>query len=326
MSKTLKAEPISLERADAQLRGTIMMVLATVGFASGSILVKFIYREGISPATMQAVRMVIAATVLWVLFGAVRGWRQYLRLESRRQFWGCLAVAATNSVSQLLYFLALVELDAGLAQMIFACNPVIVIVIMFFFGERPTGPKMARLGLAMLGLYFLILVGNGGAKPANFTSIMMIIGCAFVYAAHIILYQKLLSQTNSFTNTLYILSIMAVIYTILELAQNGLNGVTHVSGLGWGLLIAMALVTAVIARLLMFTGVMLAGSTTIALAGVSEPLLVLVGATLILGEKLNLWQWVGAGLIVASIGLGSLKPSSLARSRIAEPSINEKSA
>jgi drug/metabolite transporter (DMT)-like permease len=285
------------------------MLLATVGLASGSIIVKFIYREGVSPVTMLCLRMIIASAILWLLFVAIKDFRPYLRLESRRQFWGCVAVGATNAVSQLLYFLALTDLNPGLAQMIFACNPAIVVIIMLFFGERLTGLKISRLGLALLGLYFLTLVGSSGDKAVSFTSVALIVVCAVVYAAHLVLYQKLLSDTSSMTNTVYILSTMAVIYLVMELAQRGFAGVTNVSGVAWFWLVLMSLFATVVARLLMFTGLKLVGGTQVALTGVSEPLLVLLGSTLILGEQFSPGQWLGAGLVVTSLALAGLARS-----------------
>ena len=287
------------------------MLLATVGLASGSILVKLIYREGVAPVTMLGLRMVMASAMLWLLFLTVKDFRPYLRLESRWQFWGCLAVGATNAVSQLLYFLALTDLNPGLAQMIFACNPAIVVIIMLFFGERLTGLKISRLGLALLGLYFLTLAGSSsGSKGVSFTSVVLILACAAVYAVHLVLYQKLLSTTSSMTNTVYILSTMAVIYVVMELVQHGLSGVIQVSGVAWFWLVLMSLFATVIARLLMFTGLKLAGGTQVALTGVSEPLLVLLGSTLILGEQFSPAQWLGAGLVVASLVLAGFSRSS----------------
>lgn len=299
------AEKPAAPPTNTQARGTILMIVATLCLSSSSILAKFIYRENVAPITMLDLRFVIASLVMWLFYSLVKTWRPYLWLKSWRQFWGCVAVGGSNSISQLFYFIALTELDPGLAQMIFSLNPAIIALIMLFFGERLTRLKIARLGLGLAGLYFLTLAGSGSGKAINPWYVLLIIGCSAVYAIHLTLYQKLLGGTNSRTNTLYVLTTMAVIYTVIELVQHQTAGVAAVPAFSWLLIVMMALVSTALARLLMFEGLALIGGTQVALIGIGEPVIVLFTSVLLLNEHLSLSQWIGAGLVIFSIALAA---------------------
>jgi drug/metabolite transporter (DMT)-like permease len=283
------------------------MVFATLCLSSSSLLAKYVYREGVGPVTMLDLRFVVAAAVLWLFYLSARNWRQYIWLKSRRQFWGCVAVGGANALSQSLYFVALQELDPGLAQMIFSFNPAIIALIMLFFGERLTRLKIARLGLGLGGLYFLTLAGGNAGQSVPAFSVLLIMFCSVVYAVHMVLYQKLLPGTSSRTNTLYILTTMAVIYSVIELFQRGVSGVAGVDATAWIFILVMALVSTSVARLLMFGGLALIGGTQAALIGIGEPVIVLFSSVWLLGERLTLNQWLGAGLIICSIALAAIR-------------------
>ncbi len=304
---------LSLRRPEGETRedvnpyrkGTILMLLATCCLSSSSIITKFIYREGVGPVTMLVLRFLIASAILWIFYLLSPTWRPFIFLKSKRQLFGCIAVGSANSISQTLYFYALLNLNPGLATMIFSFNPVIIAIIMLFFGESLSRKIIVRLALALGGLYFLTFAGGPGTSNIPLQSVILIILCALVYAIHLVFYQKLLPDTNPRTNTLYILSTMGVIYTFLEGFQNGFRGVFEVSGTAWLFLLFLAIFSTSLARLLMFTGVGLIGGTQVALIGLMEPVIVVISSVIILGERFSPPQWVGGALVLASISLAA---------------------
>jgi drug/metabolite transporter (DMT)-like permease len=86
------------------------------------------------------------------------------------------------------------------------------------------------------------------------------------------------------------------------------------SGAAWRAVLALTVVT-VISRLSLFMGVKRLGGVQAALIGLSELLVTMLSASALLGERLTPQQWLGAGLLAASIllvvrerGLGNLPP------------------
>ena len=65
------------------------------------------------------------------------------------------------------------------------------------------------------------------------------------------------------------------------------------------------IVVTIIARLLFFAGVKIAGSRQAALLTPLELLLTVFWAVLLLGESLTPQQWVGTFFVIASVALGA---------------------
>src|SRR5690606_12443343 len=73
--------------------------------------------------------------------------------------------------------------------------------------------------------------------------------------------------------------------------------------LGWWWLAFLALVPTALAYALYFTGLPAAGATPAALAALLEPLAAALLAIAVLDERLALWGWLGAALLVLAVVL-----------------------
>ena len=61
----------------------------------------------------------------------------------------------------------------------------------------------------------------------------------------------------------------------------------------------------ILARLLVFAGLRNLGGAQTSLLGLAELLVALLIAFFLLGERMTPWQWLGGGLLMASMVLGS---------------------
>ena len=292
-------------RSGTAISGVLAMLVATVLLAGGSIFGKLVYREGVAPLTMLSTRFALTIVVLWGIYTILPGWRQYIRLGSRRQLWGCILVGTCNTVSMSLYFFALTEMDASLAVLIYSVAPGMVAGILALFGERFTRIILIRLVVALVGMVLLTSVGGGIAAPP--LAVAMILGCALTYAIHLVFYQKLLAGTDTRTNTLYILSTMGVQFLLCFLIPGQLEQVPALTPNAWLLIGGFVIFTTILARLLMFHGVATIGGSQVALIGIAEPLLVVMLSYILLGERLAPSQWSGAIFILISLGLGAVQ-------------------
>ena len=105
------------------------------------------------------------------------------------------------------------------------------------------------------------------------------------------------------TVALYVLTSM----TIVVLVAYVLNGAGPIPASGLPPTIMLASIT-VASRLLMFLGVKKLGSIQTALLGVTEILVTLVLSIFILNEQLLARQWIGAGVLIASLLLILFEP------------------
>jgi drug/metabolite transporter (DMT)-like permease len=266
------------------------VLLAVLCLSIAPTLIKVGLVVEVDPVTLLALRLLTAALAFWILFALF--WPQYLRVD-RRGLAACAGVAAANATSLLCYYLALTHIDVSLAQMISSLYPVVVLLLLATRGEGITRISLLRLGLALLGVY--LLIGPGG--QANMTGVLLVLGAATGYALHLTLIQWTLTDYPSQTVALYVVSIMAGILIVVRLFQ--FKPWQPLPLGGWEVVLATGLVSTVLARLAMFTGIQHIGTSQAALLGPTETFLSVTWATLFLGEQLSLVQWAG-GLLILS--------------------------
>jgi len=124
------------------------------------------------------------------------------------------------------------------------------------------------------------------------------LGAGLLYAAHLVVNQRVLYDVPAPTVALYTLSGMAVTVSVGYLVAGG--PVMPPTNGAWAAVLLLTLVT-MVSRLLLFMGVKRLGGVQAALIGLSELLVTVLCALLLLGETLSAVQWVGAVLLAASV-------------------------
>jgi drug/metabolite transporter (DMT)-like permease len=283
-----------MNRKSAYVGGLLWALAAACCLSIAPTLIKAGLTAAMDPIPLLALRLVVAALVLWVIFAVFQ--REKLRID-RPGLLACLAVAAANSISLVCYYVALTRIHASVATLIFSLYPAVVLVLLALKGERLTRVGLARLGLALCGVYLLIVPG-GTADPAG---IVLACGTAVFYAVHLNLVQWRLRNYDSQTVTIYVVSLMALMLSVPFILQ--LKQWRPVSPAGWGVILATGVVSTAAARLAMFAAVRHIGSGQVALLGSVDTVLAVLWSLLFLGERLSPLQWSGSLLIVASASL-----------------------
>ena len=278
---------------DGREQGVLVTLLSTICFGLAPIFGKFAYRAEVTPFTLAALRTIIAVALLWAFYLVF--WPQAIQIRWQNLL-GCIGMGVTNGVGSLFYYTGLARLDASLTQLLWTFYPIWVFVFLSAAGHPVSRLALLRLALALLGTYLLTYAG---ARPTAWLGIMLILSASACYGWHLVLGQWTLADLDSRTVTLYALSAMAAVVTIARLAT-GMPW-TPISLQGWTAILLLALIPTALARLLVFAGLSRLGGVQTSLLGVAELLVALLLAYLLLGERLSLWQWIGGGLLVASV-------------------------
>jgi len=206
----------------------------------------------------------------------------------------CAVAGLSNGIGMLTYFLALARLDGSLAVMIFAISPLVTLAFLALRGERFKRRHLVRLALGLGGVYLLI----GPAGQIDWLGVLLILVTVCAFALHLALIQWFLQPYDARTITFYVVATMTVINFGLWSVD---GGQWHTLGwLDWLVIAVLALVSTYLARLAMFEGVRRLGGSQVALLLPLETLLAVIWSVVFLGERLNVWEWVGGGLILAS--------------------------
>ena len=279
--------------------GILCTVMASFFLGWAPILGKLALRSGVTPFTLVAFRTLVAALLIWLLFLIL--WRREIVI-SWHGLIGCISVGAVNGFGSLLYYTSLSRLDASRASLLNTLYPLWVVLFLFAAGQPLTRLTLARLALSMLGMLLLTRVGPG--EP-DWLGLALMLASAATYGWHLVLGQWVLAGVPSRTATLYVLTTMACVVGLARTLQG--RPVEPLSAAAWLPILALGLTTT-LSRLAMFTALQRVGGVETSLVGLLELCVSLLLAFLLLGERLTLLQWAGAGLLVVSLILIARDP------------------
>jgi drug/metabolite transporter (DMT)-like permease len=295
------------KKTRARRGGVVFTLLSTIFFGTAPIFGKLAYRAQVLPFTLVALRTVLAAATLWVFYLLV--WRKAIRI-SWRNLMGCVGMGVANGVGSLLYYTGLTRVDASLAQLLYTLYPIWVFIFLIAAGHYVSKGSIVRLALALAGVFAITRYAAGGHTQGGWgdapyadVGVMLMVSSGACYAWHLVLGQWTLADVDSRTVTLYVLSTMAVVVTIARLLEG--SPWTPISTDGWLAVLGLTVFPTILARLMVFAGLRNLGGAQTSLLGLAELLVALLIAFLLLGERLTLWQWVGALLLMTSVVLGS---------------------
>lgn len=278
-------------------RGWLFALLATLIYSTNAPIARGAILAGMAPTTLVLARFVVGAvlfalTLLLTTVGKARGQQRPL---DRKGLTIALLAGVINGLTLLTATWGLVDLSASIATLLaIALTPLFVIGLLRLRGERSTARDWLRLGIGLLGLYFLV----GFAGEASSWGILFTGLSAFLYALHMVLVQWYLRVYNTWVVTA-VLVFGATAPAILLWWQAGAS--LYVPGsIGWAAILIQGLLATYVARLLIYAAVNAIGSAQIALLTPLEAALTVLIAMLWLQEVVNGRQWVGIMLILCS--------------------------
>ena len=274
--------------------GVLLPFLSPVFLGMAPLFGKLAYQSGSDPFTVAAVRTVIAAAILWVIYLVVM--RRYIYIYPAGLL-GCLVIGTVNGLGSLMYYTGLSMLDASLAQLLNGMYLVFVMGLARMAGQQMTYKTTGRVGLALVAL---LLLTGASAGHMNWLGVGLMLGNALMFAGTMLLSQRVLYEMPAPTVTLYVLSTMAVIVVMARIAYGFTTPAWAISQDALGAIVLLGASTA-LARLTMFVGVKQLGSLQTALIAMTEIGVSLMLAFVFLGDRLTAPQWIGVGFLLAGI-------------------------
>lgn len=275
------------------ITGVTAALLTPVFLGMAPIFGKLANNAGADPFTVAAIRTIIAVIILWIAYGVF--FRRYIPVYPAGLS-GCIIIGTINGIGSLFYYSGLDLLDASLTQLINGMYLVFALLLARIGGEQITLQVWIRVLLALLGLFIITGFGESAVNPLG---VGLMIGSAIMFAGTIIFSQYVLFEMPAPTATLYILTTMAVIVTVVWIPigdvpspQQFQRTITPLFLLG---------LTTALSRLLLFASVKFMGSLQAAITALAEIGVALLLAFLILDETLTFEQWLGVFLLALSL-------------------------
>jgi drug/metabolite transporter (DMT)-like permease len=272
--------------------GVGLVVISAATFGSLAIFGRYAYAGGLNTATLLFLRFSLAAVVM----AALLMFRKEPWPRGRLLLW-LVGMGAIGYVGQsFAYLTAIKYASAGLVALLLYLYPTFVAILtVVFLKGRLTRLKVFALALATLGV---ALTAN--PQGGQWTGAFLAISAAAVYAVYIVVGSGVMRQVSAIQSSTIIFASAGLVYAVIALAQGPTWPDTAA---GWGLIAGIVLIATVIPVTAFLAGIKRIGPTDASVLSTLEPVVTVLLAALLLGEKLPLAALLGGGLILAAVVL-----------------------
>jgi len=273
------------------LIGVFLITVSGISFGAAAIFARFAYEAGTNPITLLFLRFGMASICMLFIILVRKN-----PLPRGRILIGLVLMGALGYVGQsFCYFTGLTLASAGLVALLLYLYPAIVTVISVIFLKEPVSKlKITALVLALAGTV-LTIGPAGGGQPLG---IILSLGAAFIYSIYILAGSKIVKQGTAIQSSTVIIISAAVVYGGLISIQGPAFPVTLQ---GWISVIALALISTVLAVVTFLAGLERVGPTNAATLSTIEPVVTVVLASLILGETITPLRILGGMMILLAV-------------------------
>lgn len=282
--------------------GLALITLAALTWGTIGVAVDLLY--GIAetnPLSVGLLRLLLAAPAMLIACRLVVG-PGMLRI-TRRHLAVMALIGAAFAGYQVCYFAAILRLGVATAVLINICSAPVITALLAraVLGERLSPTVLAAMGGAVLGTALLV---GGAPEAANQGDLL--IGAALAFGAGIC-YSVVGLGSRAVAPYYHPLQPLAVAFSLgaILLLPAALPGglILSYPPAGWGLLIYLGVVPTALAYVLYLRGLRSVPATVAATISLLEPLGSTLLAVALLGERLEGVAIIGAGLLLASMGL-----------------------
>ncbi len=282
-----------------RLVGVALALLSSVAFGVMPVLTKRVYEDGVGPLGVLSVRFTVAALVLLALARL-----QHQRLPRGRTLVALLLLGGVGYVAEAqLYFSALERTSASLTALLLYTYPPLVVLLTALLARRlPRPASLVCVLVASVGTVLTLGRVDGGQG----SGVVLGLGAAVTYAVYVLLSGRIAPQAGPLATAAVVMGGAAVVDDVLALATRA--PLPRTAG-AWSALLAVGLVCTVVAVAAFFAALPRLGASDVAVVSTAEPVVSVVVAAVVLGERLGPVQLAGGVLVLlAVVVLARLSP------------------
>lgn len=282
--------------------GFVLIFLAGVCFGSSGVLAKMAMAHGLSPLSAASYRFAMASSVLLpaILFIGPRRFRvkpvDALLLGAH----GIIGVSA----GIFLYFQTIRSSSASLAVLLLYSHPIYTLIASdLILHERLTRIKALAVIMVLTGCILAVRGLDVETPRMDAYTLITGLGAGLAYSFYTVFGKFLLEKRGINTQSLTAYSIVFGALALLAI-QGLLEGFRPVDGgATWLVLIGLALIPTLLGFALYAYGLKYVDAGKAGIIGTVETASALLLAFLILGERMDVAQWIGALMVLCGITL-----------------------
>lgn len=273
-----------------RLIGILLITVSAASFGTLAIFGRYAYADGMDTFTVLFLRFGISASFMSVIL--------FLRKEHfprGRILAQLVGMGALGYVGQsFLYMTAIKYASSGLVALLLYLYPMFVFILsVFILHEKATSIKAIALIFALVGSA-LTVDPNGG----QLIGALMAIAAALIYSVYIIVGTNVMKHVSAVQSSTIIFASAGAVFGILAFT-NGAH--FPASNSGWLTMLGIIVISTIIPVVTFLAGLEIIGPTNAAMLSTLEPVVTVLLAAWLFGEKLLPIVMVGGGLILIAV-------------------------
>ncbi len=275
-----------------KLIGILLIAISAASFGTLAIFGRYAYADGMDTFTVLFIRFGVSAVFMTIVLLLRKE-----HLPNKRILPQLVGMGALGYVGQsFLYLSAIKYASAGLVALLLYLYPMFVFILsVLVLREKATLIQVVALILALIGSA-LTVDPNGG----QLIGALMAIAAALIYSVYIIVGTNVMKHVSAVQSSAIIFASAGMVYGMLTFA-NGAH--LPVSNSGWLAMLGMIVFSTIIPVVTFLAGLERIGPTNAAMLSTLEPVVTVLLAAWLFGEKLMPIVLVGGGLILAAVVL-----------------------
>jgi Predicted permeases len=273
-----------------QLTGILLIAISAASFGTLAIFGRFLYADGMDTFTMLFLRFGFAALLMLVIQLSRR--EKFPRGKILLQLIG---MGALGYVGQSFSYLTAIRYaSAGLVALLLYLYPMFVFILsVIVLHERATWIKIVAIIIALVGTALTVDPAGG-----QLSGILLAIAAALIYSIYIIVGTDVMKHVSAVQSSLVIFAAAGMVYGIL-MVFNGVHLPSTNSG--WINIFGIVLVATVIPVVAFLAGLERIGPTNAAMLSTLEPVVTVLLAAWIFGERLQSIALFGGSMILIAV-------------------------
>ena len=229
---------------------------------------------------------------------------------NKRELVGGLVLGVIITVATSFQQYGLEDTDAGKAAFITALYVVIVPIMSTFLGKKPSITSIISIPVAIIGFYLLCIKQGSRLEISD----LLVLVCAIIFAGHIISVDRLSVGCDGVRMSLIQFVVAFILNGILALIfDRGINGADILSVMPS--LLYLGICSSGIAYTLQIVGQKEADPTVSSVILSLESVFGVIGAAMILGEQMEIREYIGSAIVFVSVLLAQADPKVFLKKR-----------
>lgn len=255
----------------------------------------------IDPYSFNSIRFVLAALFMWTIIAKRKSW---FKIDKKDLIPLLILGLVGNLFYQWLFIIGINLTLAANAAVMLGTIPIWVAISSHLFSlEMLNRLKTIGVFLAFTGVAIIIFFGKNPISfgSDNFIGDLTIVFAAVVWALYTIFSKKHLTRYTPLQYSAMMTSIGAVSLTVLAIPHFGDTEWSSVSYAAFGGAFFSGLLAIGLAYLIWNNGIKVVGAVRSSTYQNLVPVIGLVSGIVLLGESLELLQYIGAAIVIAGI-------------------------